>query len=176
MTTTDHRRLLLLGLLANSDMHGYQLHAHLTDTGLIELKRPAAYNLLETMEQRGWLDHEDEQQGERNRRVYRLTPDGHEALDHLLREQLASDAPPELPNLVSLSLVGLLPPAEARSLLHRRRDHLHDLLESWSGEESEAHAHTGIVGKTLHHVGQVRALELELVDAVIAELTGEDDP
>ncbi len=176
MTTTDHRRLLLLGLLANTDMHGYQLHAHLTDTGLVELKRPAAYNLLEAMEQRGWLDHEDEVQGERSRRVYRLTSEGRDALDRLLREQLASDAPPDLPNLVSLSLVELLPPAEARSLLEQRRGHLSSLLQGWSGEDSDAHAHAGIVGRVLHHIGQVRTLELELLDEVLAELDGEDDP
>ena len=38
MTTADHRRLLLLGLL-----HASELHAHLSGAGLFDLKRPVAY-------------------------------------------------------------------------------------------------------------------------------------
>ena len=164
MTSANHRRLLLLGLLHASEMHGYELHAHLSGTGLIELKRPAAYGLLDAMADKGWLEGRVEAEGGRERRVYSLTQSGHQAMLDLLREQLAADAPPDLPNTVSLIFSGLLPAEEARVLLEERRAAMVASLDD-AGPD-----HGGISGKVLALVRNVRQAELALVDEVLAEL------
>ena len=42
MAMTNERKLLLLGLLRRSDMHGYLLSAHLDGSVPISLKKPTA--------------------------------------------------------------------------------------------------------------------------------------
>ena len=88
MAMTDERKLLLLGLLRQVDMHGYMLNAHLGTATPISLKKPTAYNLLERMEQDGWVTHRDEPTGDRPRRVYSVTGQGEQMFQDLLRQQL----------------------------------------------------------------------------------------
>jgi DNA-binding PadR family transcriptional regulator len=175
MTTTDHRRLLLLGVLHHVGMHGYGLHAHLSENGLLGIKRPAAYNLLDKMVELGWLDTEQAHEGGRARRVYGLASDGRNALLELLRAQLGGDEPPDFPNLVSLGLIDLLPGEEARRLLLDRRELLTQSLTAWRSGDGEAGEHGGAAGAVLSYVLRVRELELELVEGFLAELDEEGE-
>ena len=74
MGMTDQRKLLLLGILRQSDMHGYLLNAHLDGTIPISLKKPTAYNLLDRMEEDGWVEHRDEPTGTDRERCSRSPP------------------------------------------------------------------------------------------------------
>ena len=73
------RELLLLGLLREKGMHGYQL-LEFIDTQMsmcVDLKKPTAYFLLERMTATGWIRFEQSQEGNRPpRRVYTITPKG----------------------------------------------------------------------------------------------------
>ena len=93
MALTDERKLLLLGILRQSEMHGYLLNAHLDGAAPISLKKPTAYNLLERMHTDGWVSYRDEPTGDRPRRVYALTETGEQAFLRLLRKQLQHFAP-----------------------------------------------------------------------------------
>jgi DNA-binding PadR family transcriptional regulator len=165
MTHTDHRRLALLGLLHHTGANGYQLHAHASGMGIIGLKKSAAYNLLDTMVERGWLAPVQACEGVRAQKCYELTHAGRHATLGLLRTQLAQAAAPDFPSLVSLCWLDLLPPDEARALLEQRGAELVADLEA-----GEDRAHAGVVGKVLAHIRQVRALELDLVDELITSL------
>lgn len=169
MTHTDHRRLALLGLLHHTGANGYQLHAHASGMGIIGIKKPAAYNLLDTMVERGWLVPVAACEGERAQKCYELTPDGRHATLGLLRTQLAQAAAPDFPSLVSLCWLDLLPSSEARALLERRGAELEAELRTGRDEASTPHA--GVAGRVLAHIRQVRALELDLVDELIESLS-----
>jgi DNA-binding PadR family transcriptional regulator len=168
MTDTDHRRLALLGLLHHTGANGYQLHAHASGMGIIGLKRPAAYNLLDTMVRKGWLEALPPEDDGRTLRRYELTERGRAATRELMRAQLPRVEAPDLPSLVSLVWLDLLPRDEARVLLEQRAEALeNELTTSATGDDG---AHGGVIGRVLDHVRRVRTMELDLVNAVLRDL------
>lgn len=71
--------LLLMKLLAEKDMYGYQMIAELRDRSdhTFDLKAGTLYPLLHTLEQRGWIDSwEESADTARPRRYYHLTDAG----------------------------------------------------------------------------------------------------
>ena len=71
------RKLLLLGLLRQQEMHGYQLYEFVDRylSTCTDMKKSTAYFLLNKMGQDDWIAEEVSQEGSRPpRRVYRLTP------------------------------------------------------------------------------------------------------
>jgi len=73
------RKLLLLGMLRDHEMHGYQIN-EMVDIHLgssVQLTRPTAYRLLNQMADDGLILFKEEQEGKRPpRRVYSITPQG----------------------------------------------------------------------------------------------------
>ena len=163
------RELLLLGLLRQDEMHGYQLHEMFSSVlaHSIDLKKPTAYFILDKMAQRGWVTVSSTQEGNRPmRKVYRLTPDGEAAFERLLRENLATYADAESTGDIGLAFMDALPPTEAAALLLKRRERLSVLVLS-------AHAippHEGTFQFMIEH--RIRHLEADLawLDSVIARL------
>jgi DNA-binding PadR family transcriptional regulator len=163
------RELLLLGLLRQQEMHGYQLYEFI-DRDLAtctDLKKPTAYYLLNKMAEDGWINEAQVRDGNRpTRRVYHLTPQGEKAYQRLLRENLASYTPTIFPGDAGLAFVDSLGPKEAASLLEKRRSALAAALL----EVQEAPEHRGSKQFVIDH--QVRHLraELDWLDEVIARL------
>ena len=131
------KKLLLLSLLRDHEMHGYQLSEMLCRNGgiPIHLTKPNAYKLLKKMEEDGWVTYYEEQEGNRPpRRVYQITGEGETAYQQMLRENLANYSVPEFPSAVAFNLLSVLPANEAVELLGQRRkiiaDHLDEVLES----------------------------------------------
>jgi len=174
MAMTDERKLLLLGLLRKNDMHGYLLGAHLDGSVPISLKKPTAYNLLDRMEQDGWVEHRDEPTGDRPRRVFSVTEKGEKAFQQLLREQLTAYRPAEFPATVSLSFLDALPATKALKLVRLRRQALEryrDSLVSQDGGETSHHVHAiGSAHLAVEYARRFGELELQLLDEVIAQL------
>ena len=85
-------KLLLLGLLRQQNMHGYQLYEFI-DRGFsvcTDLKKPTAYYLLNKMAEEGLISEDHIQEGNRPlRRVYTLTEKGEAEYQRLLRANLA---------------------------------------------------------------------------------------
>ena len=127
------RELLLLGILRQQEMHGYQI-AEFIDHNLgicTDLKKPTAYFLLEKMHSAGWIEYSHSQEGKRPpRRVYHITPAGEQAFQQLLRENLASHTPLYFVDDVGLAFLDTLPAApEAAALLRQRLTALHLRLQ-----------------------------------------------
>jgi len=161
------RKLLLLGLLRNQEMHGYQLNevidSHLGTT--VFLKKSTAYDLLKKMAEDGWITSTEEHVGNRPpRRVYAITPAGEQAFQHLLRECLATYKPAEFPNDISLAFLDAIPADEALSLLQQRRRMVEELLDE-AGQQVE---HPGSMQLVLEHQRRYLAAESEWLDHVIA--------
>ena len=81
------RGCLVLAVLAQlqTEHYGYTLRKALADHG-IAIDEGTLYPLLRRLETQGLLVSEWREEGKRNKRFYRLSPDGVPVLEHLLRE------------------------------------------------------------------------------------------
>jgi DNA-binding PadR family transcriptional regulator len=125
------RELLLLGLLRQQEMHGYQLSEFLdTHFGLFfDLKKATAYNVLGKMEEKGWVESRKEQEGKRPpRRVFAITPEGEALFQELLRKSLADYRPAVFPGNVPVLFLNSLPEDEMESLLTEREGRISQRL------------------------------------------------
>lgn len=119
------KKLLLLGILRNQEMHGYQLNEMLSGSvGIpISLTKPNAYKLLNQMESDGWVTFRIEQEGNRPpRRVYQVTDAGEIAFHQMLRDSMSAYIVPEFPSSVIFNFLDLLPAGEAVAFLQGRRE------------------------------------------------------
>jgi DNA-binding PadR family transcriptional regulator len=164
------KKLLLLSLLRDHEMHGYQLSEMLCRNGgiPIHLTKPNAYKLLKKMEEGGWVTHYEEQEGNRPpRRVYQITEEGEAAYQQMLRENLANYSVPEFPSAVAFNLLSILPVGEAVNLLRGRREiivaHLDEVLES----PTEMHA----IHWSIEYLIRFYQSEIEWLDEIIARLS-----
>jgi PadR family transcriptional regulator, regulatory protein PadR len=76
--------LLILSLLAQRPMHGYELSKLIEarSEGAVRFKVASLYPLLYRLEQRGWIvGRWVEKAGQRRRRHYRVTAEGQKRLD-----------------------------------------------------------------------------------------------
>jgi DNA-binding PadR family transcriptional regulator len=162
-------KILLLGILRRQKMHGYQLYEYI-DQGLSacsDLKKPTAYYLLNKMAQDGWLSEETSQEGNRPpRKVYRMTAEGEEVFQRLLRENLASYITPAFPNEIGLAFLDELDPQEALELLQERRTSLSALRAA----AQAAPVHQGSLQLVLDHQTHFLSSELVWLDRVIESL------
>jgi DNA-binding PadR family transcriptional regulator len=119
------RQLLLLGLLRNQEMHGYQINEFIDQqmAFCVDLKRSTAYYLLDKLCREGYVSEEVERAGNRpERRVYRITPAGEEYFQRLLRNNLAAYTPPIYAEDIGVIFQHHLAPDEVARLLLVRRD------------------------------------------------------
>jgi len=163
------RQLLLLGLLRQQEMHGYQLYEFIEQdlSACTDIKKPTAYYLLNKMASDGWITEEQVREGNRPpRRVYSLTPAGEAEYQRILRANLADYRPALFPGDIGLAFIDDLPVEEALSLLNERREKLQKALH----QVEAAPPHQGRLQWPIQH--QVRHLETELewLDEILQEL------
>jgi DNA-binding PadR family transcriptional regulator len=163
------RELLLLGLLRNHEMHGYQLNElieHHLGAG-IQLTKPTAYRLLGKMETEGWITCREEQEGNRPpRRVYGIAAEGEATFQRLLRESLSDYRPAEFRSDIGLAFLDLLPVEEALSLLGDRRAAIESLLQAVQATDQHHGSFQLLIDHQVHHL----VAELAWLDHVIAHL------
>ncbi len=163
------RELLLLGLLRQREMHGYQLHEFINRNlaSCTDLKKPTAYHLLEKMVERGWLTAQDDAESSRPpRRVYQLTAEGEAAYQTLLRENLSAYHPTVFSGNIGLAFLESLPAQEARALLSQRRAAMHSALEA----VRNAPPHSGSFNLVIDHQRAHLEAELAWLDELLARL------
>ena len=81
--------LLILSLLRDEDMYGYQMVAELAKRSddTFQLKEGTLYPLLHTLEKNGWVTAYTKQTPSgRERKYYRLTGEGRAQLEHKEKE------------------------------------------------------------------------------------------
>ena len=163
------RQLLLLGILQEGKMHGYQLNEYISHTmgSYTDLKKPTAYYTLEKLEKDGYIQKELERQGKRpERHVYEITEKGRSCFVELLREHLRSYTRTYYADDVGIAFIDLLPTDEARQLLAEKRDKVRTLLNQFREHPK--------VGKNWRHVANHNIVHLEAdltwLNGVIDEL------
>lgn len=163
------RELLLLGLLRQAHMHGYQLHEFIERdlATCTDLKKPTAYFLLDKMTRLGWVAQREEREGNRPpRRIYQVTSAGEAQFQRLLRENLASHTITRFPGDAGLLFADALPPAEALELLGQRRVALEGDLAAGRAAPPHAGASQLIIEHRIVHL----EAELRWLDEVMARL------
>lgn len=163
------RKLLLLGLLRNQEMHGYQLNefidSHLEAT--VQLKKPTAYRLLNKMVDDGLVTYREEREGNRPpRRVFAITSEGEAAFQQMLRESLAAYEPIAFHGNLGLLFLDAIPSDEASRLLQERWVRVESVLQKVHSHE----AHEGKISLLLDHQTRHLTTELQWLDNVIAWL------
>ena len=163
------KKLLILGLLLSHDMHGYQLNEVLEkNPGTpISLKKSNAYKILSDMEKDGWINHSQEQEGNRpRRRVYSVTKKGEAEFYRLLRENLSSHSSPEFPSIVGLDFLHLLPTKEAIALLEIRLNLIKEKFQQFDNLSSEIKQNH----LTTEYLHQFYEKQIEWLSVLIARL------
>jgi DNA-binding PadR family transcriptional regulator len=172
MSITNLRKLLLLGMLNNTEMHGYLLNAHLGAKIPIEIKKPTAYNILDKMEQDGWVTHEEEYTGERCRKIYSLTHRGKKIYIEMLEKELSTFHPGEFPDLVSIGLIDSIPKKKRIKLLLKRRssleEYIKDFIPSGGKPEDENNPHKGSSNLIFTYIRRSLELQLSFLEEVIS--------
>jgi len=167
------RELLLLGLLRQHDMYGYQINelidAHLGSS--IDLTKPTAYRLLHNMAEQGWISYHEEKVGKRpTRRIYSITEIGEVKFQEMLKSCLGQHGPVEITSTICMAFLDTLPLEEVLPLLERRRATIEELIDSMKSDQS----HHGAFQLTIDH--QIRHLETDLdwLSEVITRLESSD--
>jgi DNA-binding PadR family transcriptional regulator len=163
------RELLLLGLLREQGMHGYQL-LEFIETQMatcVDLKKPTAYFLLDKMAAAGWISYEQEQEGHRPpRRRYSITPEGEIVFQRLLRENLGSYEPARFTTDIGLAFADALTPDEAHTLMKQRRTAVQVQLSA----AQTAPVHHGSAQLIIEHQVHHLSSELAWLDEVIRRI------
>lgn len=163
------RKLLLLGILRQQEMHGYQLYEFIDHNlaACTDIKKPTAYYMLNKMAEDGWIAEEQSQEGNRPpRRVYSLTEKGEATFQRLLRENLSSYDPVYFSGDFGLAFLDSLDTQEALSLLHKRRVALSESLAELSAVPEHRGSLQLVVNHRVHHLVN----EIEWLDEVIQRL------
>lgn len=167
------RKLLLLGLLRNHEMHGYQIN-ELIDMHLgtsVQLTKPTAYRLLDQMAEDGWITYHEEKVGNRpTRRIYAITEKGEVQFKELLKACLGDYRPANYAGAVCLAFMDALPPEEILPLLEKRRSSLENLLAASTSDES----HHGSFQLVIEHEIRHLKTELEWLTDIITHLKPSD--
>ena len=166
------RKLLLLGLLREHEMHGYQINelidAHLGTS--IQIKKPTVYKLLDDMVDDGWVKFHEEQEGNYpTRRVYKITPEGRKAFRQLLRQSLADYRPVSYLGNIGIMYLDPLPGKDVSTLLHKRREQIERLAQGIQADEEHQGGFQLMLSYHLRHL----STELEWLDEVISHLQSE---
>ncbi len=117
-----------LGLLSERDMHGYELHREIELLGLcrwMPVSKVSVYKALERLERSGCLEVRADRAGNMpERRIYSITPQGHERLRDLLYDLIAAEEPLLSHTSLGLYFATILGPQEALAALGTRLEHL----------------------------------------------------
>lgn len=147
MASIKDKRLLLLGILSEHSLHGYELNELLkSPTTAIRIGKANAYQLLARLERNGFVaGHEERVEKRPPRTVYTITPAGQAEFARLLQERLAEFQPTEYPDGVALNFIYTIEPEVAVPLLEQRASRLAARCDALAGFSDDIRAsHPGL--------------------------------
>ncbi len=162
-------KLLLLGLLRQSQMHGYQIYDFIENnlTSCTNLKKSSAYFLLGKMEKEGLIRVQEQRAGNRPpRRVYQLTPSGERQFWQWLEENLSQHTPTIFADDIGIAFLDQIDPQRAIELLQKRLRAMQQRLVKLEAIPP----HTGSVSLLIRHQIQHVRNEIEWLNHLIQDL------
>jgi DNA-binding PadR family transcriptional regulator len=138
--------IMVMGLLAEGERHGYELVREMDLRGMLRWTRASkvgVYKALARLEEEGCLTSWTEREGRQpEKRVYALTVAGEQRLQELVYALCASEEPIHMEMPVGLAFVSALDREEARQALEARQLYLRRQLKRL-GRERELTAGVG---------------------------------
>jgi PadR family transcriptional regulator PadR len=139
--------LIVLGLLAEEPMHGYDLLERLRERSMglwVDVGKASVYQALARLERKGLVaGREREGIAGPGRRVFRITRTGRGRLDAGLAERFGDLAPYETEASTALGFAHLLPAVRAREAADSRERSIADLLEAVRNERTRVSSDRG---------------------------------
>lgn len=175
----------ILGLLRDEPMSGYDLKTKCFDKTIAHFwpaDQAQIYRTLDRMAERGWVTFEEEEQENRpNRKVYRLTEEGHGELDRWITEERFDLTKTRDPTLIQIFHAGEHDPSVVREVLEHRREVLEARLATFEAiplpelEAEDAPWHTVLQRMTLEMgLASTRCL-IEATNRCLARVEAEID-
>ncbi len=132
--------VVVLGLLAEESMHGYDLIERARERGMgcwAEVGKASIYQALHRLERAGAIVGRSQEGPEGpDRRVYRISGTGRRRLRAGLAERFETLAPYETDGGLALGFVHLLPAADARRAVDARERAIRALLDAVAAERA----------------------------------------
>jgi DNA-binding PadR family transcriptional regulator len=146
--------LVVLGLLAEEPMHGYDLLERFRQRSMgfwVEIGKASVYQALARLERQGSIAGRDRRSvAGPDRRVFRITRTGRARLDAGMMERFGVLAPYEDEAGTALGFADLLSATEVRAALDARERSVKDLHEAVKAERAKAASGRGrVVGNAL---------------------------
>jgi len=170
-----HKVLLLLGMLLNGPLYGYQMHQIIRAHGELyaDLKKANLYYLLERLAKDGYLEVKAEPgtRGARGERlIYTLTGHGRSHFHELLRKTLVSYELVHTGIETAIVFLSYLSRDEGIALLHRRRQAIQQRREQVIADVSQSNEHAPLVTIAGDHLVSLIDAELAWIDRSLAYL------
>ncbi len=168
MTKTD---LLILGLLVDKPMHGYEIDQLINTEGIREwfnVSMPSIYYSLRKLAEKG-LVAETVLPGSKApaRSIYRLTEEGREAFFGEVKKELGAFHKCNLEHELSLFFINKLPLEEVLDLLEKRKAALVKQLESIHVKIEESIGEATPSRAFLQHLASHIELDIKWYDSII---------
>ncbi|MBI9046688.1 MAG: helix-turn-helix transcriptional regulator [Anaerolineaceae bacterium] len=163
------RELLLLGILREQEMHGYELHDFIDKTlaSCTDMKKSTAYYLLKKLEEAGYISQETKQEGNRPpKQVYKLTSAGENKFQNLLRHNLSQYNKVYLTDDIGMVFLDELKLDETLALLNKRRLEMIESLAYAENIPSHGENLQWVFDHLVHHLKS----EVAWIDSVITRL------
>jgi DNA-binding PadR family transcriptional regulator len=176
ITRTD---LLLLGLLMDHPMHGYELHQKIQGEGIdrwFNLSLPGIYYSLGKLRDRGYaVEMRHPRSSGAARATYRVTEQGRQIFFAALETEAASQERPYLDYDLVVYFLNKLPIARAESMLEERQRYLEKWEQELLGRQAEAEAEDVPMLRRalLEHARLYARMEQEWTDCLLRGIRGE---
>ncbi len=168
----EHRSLVLLGLLMGQSQHGYQINEFIEKnlSTVTDMKKPTAYATLDKLSQKGYIDVETEQEGNRPpRKVYSINERGREYFFNLLLQNLRTAEKSHYVGDLGLMFIDFLPKEQAKEALTKRLEENIKMLESFM-ETPPHEIRTGVNLAITHKTTMLKA-EISFLQQTLLEFS-----
>jgi DNA-binding PadR family transcriptional regulator len=171
--------LLVLGLLLDRPMHGYEISQYLKAEGVttwFNISTAAIYYSLNKLHKRGFISEMRSRSGGAEKSVYHATEQGRRQFFAGMEATLASEEPVRFEYDLGIYLLNRLPQARALALLEKRLGFVRD----WGAklehavEQEQGTGNRPLQVAILEHSASCARLEAEWLTSIIYQLRGED--
>ena len=168
------RELLLLGLLMDGKMHGYQLNEHISHAmGMAAgIKKSTTYYTLGRLERDRQVMQQVEREGMRpERRVYEITEAGRARFFALLRSRLGGFTQTYYADNAGVAFMDHLPSAETARLLTQKRERVREIMDDFRALPDRGQSWRHVLEHDIAHL----EAELVWIDYVLSDLGADVD-
>ncbi len=167
------KQLLLLGILMEGKMHGYQLNEYVKHAMNLytDIKKSTTYFVLDQLEKEGYIIYQVEREGKRpERRVYEITKEGKLHFQELLRKCIGGYIPATLNDDIGIAFLDWLKVSEAKELLESKRQKIKDQLKKFD----DIGDHGGNLRYVIDHNTAYLKADLKWVDRILKDIRKEN--